>query len=164
MLPPLVWVYKCVLEVLLRFNIAQYAVSIYLLILATVDPVTDASDTLSNVLFSVMRCYSTETLKLCWTLSDFSVCVVTDSLPIKTCDRRLTTLSRLIWAHRTGIHQSTRIRWGMDWGKVLFSKSESAMRKCSYLKNMWCDCSFGDFGVLFFLSHSCFSTETIWFI
>lgn len=73
MLPSLLWVYKCVLEVLLRFNIAQYAVSIFV-ILTTVDPVTDASDTLSNVLFSVMRCYGTETLKLCLTLPDFSIC------------------------------------------------------------------------------------------
>lgn len=60
MLPSLVCVYKCVLEVLLRFNVTQSGVSIYLLILTTVDPVTDALDTLSNVLFSVMRCSSTD--------------------------------------------------------------------------------------------------------
>lgn len=52
------------------------------------------------------------------------VFVIAGSPLIRTCDRKLTTSSHLNLAHRTGTHLSTRTRWEMDWGKVLFSESQ----------------------------------------
>lgn len=48
---------------------------------------------------------------------------VAPSLHIRTSVRKWTTMSRPTWARRSGTHLSTRIRWGMDWGKALSSKS-----------------------------------------
>lgn len=45
------------------------------------------------------------------------------SLPIRTCDKKLTTLWRHIWAPRTGNRPTTRTRWGMDWDRAWSSKN-----------------------------------------
>lgn len=58
-----------------------------------------------------------------WAMLTLLLLTVVGSPPIRTCDRKWTTMSRPTWAHRSGTRPSTRIRWGTDWDKVLFSKS-----------------------------------------